>query len=193
MKLPHELREKLAAIELIVFDVDGVLTQGEIIYTDDGTEAKSFNVKDGLGLRVAAAAGLKLAIMTGRASRVVERRARDLRVQAVLERVGDKAEALRKLAAEQGVPFEKIAFMGDDLNDREAMRLAGASIAPADAVDEIKEIADLVTTRPGGRGAAREAVEAVLRAQGRWEAAVDAYLDSLTVRDRSRREANGGE
>jgi 3-deoxy-D-manno-octulosonate 8-phosphate phosphatase (KDO 8-P phosphatase) len=193
MKFSDELRGKLAAIEMMVFDVDGVLTQGEIIYTDDGTEAKSFNVKDGLGLRVAAAAGLKMAIMTGRASRVVERRARDLRIQAVLERVGDKAEALRKLAAEQGVPLDRMAFMGDDLNDREAMRLVGVAMAPADAVAEILEMAHLVASKPGGRGAAREAVEAVLRAQGRWEQAVEAYLDSLSVRDRTRRETNGGE
>jgi 3-deoxy-D-manno-octulosonate 8-phosphate phosphatase (KDO 8-P phosphatase) len=171
----------------MVFDVDGVLTRGEIIYTDAGVEAKAFDVKDGLGIRVASDAGLGVALMTGRTSQVVQRRARDLRIAEVLQRVGDKAEALRRYAAEKEVPLERVAFMGDDLNDREAMRLAGVAIAPADAVPEIREEADLVTEARGGRGAAREAVEAVLRARGRWEEAVNRYLEGLTERDRARR------
>ena len=187
MKVPSELRERLAAIELLVFDVDGVLTPGEIIYTDEGAEAKAFDVKDGLGVRVASTAGLKVAVMTGRASRVVERRARDLRIPAVLQRVGDTGAARRKLVVERGLPLERVAFMGDDLNDREALRLAGVSIAPADAVLEIREQVDLVTEALGGRGAVREAVEAVLRAQGRWDSAVAGYLAGLAERDRARR------
>lgn len=187
MKVPSELRERLAAIELLVFDVDGVLTQGEIIYTDEGAEAKAFDVKDGLGIRVASTAGLKVAVMTGRASRVVERRARDLRISDVLQRVADKATALRKLVEEKELPLERVAFMGDDLNDREALRLAGVSIAPADAMLEIREQVDLVTEALGGRGAVRETVEAVLRAQGRWESAVAGYLGGLAERDRARR------
>jgi 3-deoxy-D-manno-octulosonate 8-phosphate phosphatase (KDO 8-P phosphatase) len=191
MKTSAALSARLAGVEMIVFDVDGVLTEGGIFYADTGAEGKMFDVKDGLGIRVASAAGLKTAIMTGRASRVVERRARDLRILDVLERVADKVSALRRLADEKGIPLERIAFMGDDLNDREAMRAAGVSIAPADAVAEIKEIADLVTDAPGGRGAARQAVEAVLKAQDRWEKAVDDYLAGLAERDRSRRAAEG--
>jgi len=187
MKVAPELRERLAAIELLVLDVDGVLTEGKIIYTDEGAEAKAFDVKDGLGVRVASAAGVAVAMMTGRTSRVVERRARDLRISDVLQRVGDKAAALRKLAEEKGLALERVAFMGDDLNDREALRLAGVSIAPADAVLEIREQVDLVTEALGGRGAVREAVEAVLRAQGRWESAVAGYLAGLVERDRARR------
>ena len=187
MRIAPELQDRLAAIQLLVFDVDGVLTQGDIIYTDTGVEAKAFNVKDGLGVRVATGAGLEVAIVTGRASRVVERRARDLRIAEVLERVGNKAEAVSRLAEDKGIPLERVAFMGDDLNDREAMRLAGVGIAPADAAAEIREEADLVTEAPGGKGAAREAVEAVLRAQGRWEEAVNRYLEGLAERDRARR------
>jgi 3-deoxy-D-manno-octulosonate 8-phosphate phosphatase (KDO 8-P phosphatase) len=178
---------------MIVFDVDGVLTDGQIIYTDEGAEAKAFDVKDGIGLRVAADAGIVIALMTGRSSRVVERRARDLHVTDVLQRVGDKTEALRHLAAENEIPLERVAFMGDDVNDREPMRLAGIAIAPADAVEEIRDLAHLVTEASGGRGAAREAVEAVLRAQERWEEAVDGYLNGISARDRSRRTGNGGE
>ena len=191
MKVTGALRERLAAIELMVFDVDGVLTQGDIIYTDQGVEAKAFDVKDGLGLRLASSAGLRLAVMTGRSSRVVERRARDLHILDVLQRVGDKAAALRELAEEKGVALERVAFMGDDFNDREAMRLVGVSIAPADAAAEIREQADLVTDARGGKGAARQAVEAVLQAQGRWEEAVDKYLEGLAERERSRRAIPG--
>ena len=192
MKIPVELRARLAAVQMMVFDVDGVLTGGQIIYTDEGAEGKSFDVKDGLGLRVAVEAGLVVVLMTGRSSRVVERRARDLHITDVLQRVGDKAEALRQLAAEKGIPLERVAFMGDDFNDREAMRAAGIAFAPADAVDEIREIAALVTERSGGQGAVREAVEAALRAQHRWEQAVGAYLSGLSERDKARRTGNGG-
>ncbi|MCJ7751206.1 MAG: HAD hydrolase family protein [Armatimonadetes bacterium] len=148
-------------------------------------------MKDGLGFRVASSAGLHLAVMTGRSSRVVERRARDLHILDVLQRVGDKAAALRELAEEKGVALERVAFMGDDFNDREAMRLAGVAIAPADAAAEIRDLADLVTDAPGGKGAARQAVEAVLKARGQWEKAVDAYLEGLAERERSRRTIPG--
>jgi 3-deoxy-D-manno-octulosonate 8-phosphate phosphatase (KDO 8-P phosphatase) len=187
MKISGGLRQRLAAIKLLVSDVDGVLTEGQIIYTDEGAEAKAFDVKDGLGLRVASGAGLHIAIMTGRTSRVVERRARDLRISDVLQRVGDKAAALEKLAASKKFSLAQVAFIGDDLNDREAMRLAGVSIAPADAALEIRELADLVTDSRGGRGAARESIEAILRAQGIWEQSVDSYLAGLVERDRLRR------
>ncbi len=187
MNLTDALRARLAAIQLVVFDVDGVLTQGEIIYTDEGVETKAFDVKDGLGLRVASDAGLHLVLMTGRSSRVVERRARDLHISDVLQRVGDKAEALRQLAAEKHIPMERIAFMGDDLNDREAIRAAGVSIAPADAASEIREMVDLVTDAPGGRGAARQVIEAILKAQNRWDQAVELYLQGLSQHERAKR------
>jgi 3-deoxy-D-manno-octulosonate 8-phosphate phosphatase (KDO 8-P phosphatase) len=192
MRIAVGLRARLAAVQMMVFDVDGVLTEGQIIYTDEGAEAKGFDVKDGLGLRVAVGAGVVIALMTGRSSRVTERRARDLHITDVLQRVGDKVEALRHLAAEKRVPMDRIAFVGDDVNDREAMRLAGVAIAPADAVPEIRDLAQLVTEARAGRGAAREAVEAVLRAQDRWEQAVEGYLKGLSERDRARRVADGG-
>ncbi len=187
MNITDELRQRLAGVRMLVLDVDGVLTTGSIVYTDSGEESKVFDVKDGLGIRVASEVGLQIALMTGRVSQVVQRRARDLHVQHTLQRVGDKAAALRTLAAETGLPLAGIALMGDDLNDREAMKLAGVSIAPADAVPEIVAIADLVTDAPGGRGAARQAVEAILRAQDRWEQAVEKYLQGLAERDRARR------
>lgn len=187
MRITSALRKRLAEVRLLVFDVDGVLTEGRIIYTDQGAEAKAFDVKDGLGIRVASDAGLGVALMTGRTSQVIQRRGRDLRITDVLQRVGDKAAALRRLAAEKEIPLERVAFMGDDLNDREAMRAAGVAIAPADAVLEIRKEADLVTDARGGKGAAREAVEAILRVQGRWESAIERYLEELAERERARR------
>jgi 3-deoxy-D-manno-octulosonate 8-phosphate phosphatase (KDO 8-P phosphatase) len=187
MSIGEELRSRLTQIRMIAFDVDGVLTQGDIIYTDTGEEAKAFNVKDGLGIRVAAEAGLRLVLITGRASSMVQRRARDLHITDFLQRIGDKASALRAFAEHEGIPLEQTAFVGDDVNDREAMRICGVSIAPADAVPEIREQADLVTEARAGRGAARQAIEAILRAQGRWEQAVDQYLAGLAERDRARR------
>jgi 3-deoxy-D-manno-octulosonate 8-phosphate phosphatase (KDO 8-P phosphatase) len=187
VKVSDALRARLATIELMAFDVDGVLTQGDILYTDQGAEVKAFDVKDGLGLRVARSAGLQIAIITGRASRTLERRARDLHITDVLQRVGDKALALRQLAEEKSISLDRVAFMGDDVNDLEAMQVVGVSIAPADAVPEVLQAALLVTEARAGRGAARESVEAVLKAQGRWESAVEGYLDGLAERDRARR------
>ncbi len=110
MRLTHALRARLAASQMLVFGVDGVVTQGDIIYTDEGAEIKVFDVKDGLGLRVAGNAGLHLALMTGRSSRVVERRARDLHIPDVIQRVGDKAEALRQLAGQKRLLVEMGVF-----------------------------------------------------------------------------------
>jgi 3-deoxy-D-manno-octulosonate 8-phosphate phosphatase (KDO 8-P phosphatase) len=187
VKVDDGLRARLKKIRMLAFDVDGVLTQGEIIYTDSGEEAKAFNVKDGLGIRVAAEAGIRVMLVTGRASSVVQRRARDLRITDFLQRIGDKAHALRIAAEQAGLALEEVAFMGDDLNDCEVMGVCGVSFAPADAVPEVREQADLVTEAAGGRGAARQAIEAILRAQGRWDQAVAQYLASLAARDRSRR------
>lgn len=187
MKLSKQAQQRLSHIEMLVMDVDGCLTRGEVIYTDTGTEAKAFNVKDGLGLRVAVSAGLKLALLTGRVSSVVQRRARDLRIADVLQRVGDKAAALRALAEEKGVPLERVAYLGDDLNDRPALRIAGLTIVPSDAAPDILAEAHIIVDARGGEGAARQAVELILRAQGKWERAVSGYLEEIAEHDRPRR------
>ena len=187
MKITPQAQARLAHFAMLVLDVDGVLTQGEIFYTDSGTESKAFDVKDGLGLRVAVGAGLHLALLTGRSSSVVQRRARDLRLPEVLQRVGDKGTALRELAEAKGLELRQVAYMGDDLNDLPALRLAGLSIAPADAVPDVLAEVGLITDAPGGRGAARQAVELILRAQDKWEAAVAQYLAEAAERDQPRR------
>ncbi len=187
MKITPRAQQRLPEIEMLVMDVDGVLTHGEIVYTDTGAELKSFDVRDGLALRVAGTAGLKLALVSGRASSIVQRRARDLRITAISLRAGDKELAVRNLAQQYAVSMEHIAYMGDDLNDRAPMRAVGLAIAPADAVPDILAEADLITTAQGGRGAAREVVELILRTQSKWDAAVDQYLEELAERDEVRR------
>lgn len=187
MRIRREAQNRLSEIQMLVMDVDGVLTRGGIFYTDAGMEVKAFDIKDGLGLRVAGFGGLRLALVSGRTSPIVQRRARDLGAEDVLQRIGDKEAGLRAIAQARGIPMERIAFMGDDLDDLSAMRAAGVSIAPADAVAEVIAGAGIVTDAPGGRGAARQAVELILKAQGKWEEAVNRYLEGLAARNRGRR------
>ncbi len=170
---------------MLIMDVDGVLTQGDVIYSDAGHELKRFDIHDGLGLRVAGEAGLRLAIVSGRTSPIVERRARDLRITDLVLGCGDKEAAVRALAAQYQIPLDRIAYMGDDLNDRAPMRIVGVAIAPADAATDLLAEAELITDAPGGRGAVREVVELLLRTQGKWEDAVERYLGDLVEEEKA--------
>ncbi|MEN0109418.1 MAG: HAD hydrolase family protein [Planctomycetota bacterium] len=161
-------------VELLLTDVDGVLTDGSLTFDSAGVETKTFNVRDGLGVRLWQRAGGKLGIVTGRASTVVERRADELDIAIVCQAVGDKGRVVRDLAEEHGVPLERIAFLGDDLPDLPAMRAVGLGVAVADAAHELLAEADHVTAARGGRGALRELVERLLRASGRWDAVTGA-------------------
>jgi 3-deoxy-D-manno-octulosonate 8-phosphate phosphatase (KDO 8-P phosphatase) len=156
-------------------DVDGTLTDGSITYAEDGTEWKSFHSKDGAGIKFLALAGIETAIVTGRDSPVVSRRAAELGVRHVVQGVGDKAAVVRRLRARRGFPAAAVAFAGDDLSDLAAMREAGFSAAPADAAREVREAATFVSAHGGGRGAVRDAIEALLRREGRWEAVLAAF------------------
>ena len=173
------LEDKLRKIRLLVLDVDGVLTDGSLIYGPQGEELKTFHVHDGLGINLARQSGLRTAIITGRDSEIVAQRARDLRIEPVLQGVRNKAAALRDLAERLQLDLAEICYVADDLNDLPAVRLAGAVVAVADAAAEVKAAADYVTTRPGGRGAVRETVEVILKAQGRWEQAVAGFVAKL--------------
>lgn len=172
-----DIRSRAARTRLIAFDIDGVMTDGGLIYTDDGHELKTFNVQDGLGIKLLQKAGIEVAIITGRKSGVVAARARDLGIEHVHQGVADKRAILAALLERLQLPWAECAFMGDDLIDLPAMTRCGLAIAPANARPVVKEIAHRVTEAGGGRGAVREAAELILDAQGRLAAAFAPYLD----------------
>ena len=165
----------LAAIEMLVLDVDGVLTDGRIITHQDGSESKCFHVLDGHGIRLWQRAGLKMAWLSGRSAAATICRARELDVPYVLQDCQRKLPALQKLLEELGVPARNVAYVGDDLMDLPPMRYVGFGVAVADAVAEVRQHADYVTTRSGGAGAVREVIEHILKAAGRWQSLMERY------------------
>ena len=169
----------LAGVKLLVCDVDGVLTDSSIIYGSGNMEMKVFNIKDGLAMKLAGWSNLPIVWLTGRSSDAVTRRAADLDIQ-VYQGAADKDAGLRLLARDMGLSLREIAYIGDDLNDIPALRLAGLPIAVADAVPEVRELASYITQAPGGHGAIRETIELILRGQNRWEAAIQLYLTRLS-------------
>jgi len=164
-----------SSIRLMLFDVDGVLTDGGIVLDDLGRESKRFHVRDGFAMRAAVNAGVQVGVVTGRESRVVTLRMAELKIDLLLQGVKDKAAGVAELCRRAGVEPGAAAFVGDDLIDLPAMRVCGYAIAVADAVAEARQIADFVTEARGGCGAGREAIEHVLRAQGKWDAVVARY------------------
>lgn len=163
-------------IKLVIFDVDGVFTDGGIVLDEDGRELKRFNVYDGTGVKYLLGAGIQVAILSGRFARATEVRAEQLGIGLVIQKSLDKREALKHIQTQTGVREEEIAYMGDDLIDLPVLRRVGYPIAPANARPEVKAVAELVTKARGGHGAVREAAESILRAQGRWSGLVEQYL-----------------
>ena len=163
----HESR--IAQLRLLVLDVDGVLTDGSISLDGRGVESKRFHVRDGLGIKAAQMAGIAVAVLSARSSEAVTLRMRDLGVELVSQGSADKGQTLHELARTVGVSLGEVAFMGDDLQDLPAMRACGYAMAVDDAAAEVRQAADYVTTRPGGQGAVREAVEHLLKVRGQWQ------------------------
>lgn len=159
-------------IKLLALDVDGVLTDGRITYGNDGEELKSFNIKDGLGIKLLQAAGVEVAIITGRQSNIVDRRAGELGIGTIIQGREDKLVALKELCDTRGLELSECAYMGDDLPDLAALRAAGLALTVADAVPEVRAVAQWQSSLPGGAGAVREACEALLKARGQWAARV---------------------
>jgi 3-deoxy-D-manno-octulosonate 8-phosphate phosphatase (KDO 8-P phosphatase) len=174
-----DAKARAANIKLVAFDIDGVMTDGGLHYTDDGHELKTFNVQDGLGVVLLRRAGIKVAIITGRTSNVVNCRAKDLGVEHVFHGVGDKGAVSAQLLEQLGLHWSELAFMGDDLIDLPAMTRCGLAIAPANARPVVKERAHMVTDASGGKGAVREAIEFILAAQGKLDAAFAPYLNAI--------------
>jgi 3-deoxy-D-manno-octulosonate 8-phosphate phosphatase (KDO 8-P phosphatase) len=164
---------RLKQIRMVLLDVDGVLTTGDIIYSDSGEQTKVFNVRDGLGIRLLKEAGIKVGIITGRKGKALRHRCDNLGIELLLDGIRDKDKALDDIHAETGIPIEAMAFVGDDLPDLPAMKKAGLAVAVADAVPLIRQHAHLITDACGGKGAVREVSEAILKAQGNWDRLIE--------------------
>jgi 3-deoxy-D-manno-octulosonate 8-phosphate phosphatase (KDO 8-P phosphatase) len=171
-----KLAQRCAAIRLLLTDVDGVLTDGSVILDNHGVESKSFNIRDGLAIRLWQHAGGRAGIVTGRSSQVVKLRASELDLDVVRQGVKDKLPEVQAIAAAMKLRPDEIAYVGDDLPDLPTIRYAGLGIAVADAPEEVREGADYVTSVPGGKGAVREVVELMLKNTGRWENAIRKYV-----------------
>jgi len=167
---------RLKQIRLLLLDVDGVLTDGTIIYSDTGVETKAFNVKDGLGIKLLMKAGIHAGIITGRSSPALLKRTRELGITWMFDNVTDKAAVLDHIVSVSGIDTRHMAFIGDDLPDLAPMKRVGLPIAVADADEAVIELAQIVTTRKGGQGAVREICEAILKAQDLWGKALNQFL-----------------
>ena len=169
------LADACSRIELILSDVDGVLTDGGIQLIDDGRQMVTFHIRDGMAARLWREAGKKFGIVTGRDLEAVRRRTADLRLEVARFGVDDKLPAVDAIAAEMELSREQICFIGDDLPDLAPMKFVGMGVAVADASLDVRQAADYVTTAAGGNGAVREVIELVLRAQQRWDDALNPY------------------
>ncbi|CVK19963.1 KdsC family phosphatase [Sporomusa sphaeroides] len=165
-----------AQVKLIIFDVDGVLTGGHIIFGQEGEALKAFHCQDGMGISLAHKAGLKTAIITGRNSEIVRRRGTELNIGDIHQGAADKVTAMQELIKKHALTPEQIAYVGDDINDLPVMVQIGFPCAVANAVAEVKAVARYISGRPGGDGAVREIIEHILKAQGKWDRIIAEYL-----------------
>ncbi|MGH9939924.1 MAG: KdsC family phosphatase [Blastocatellia bacterium] len=179
MNVSEKTISRARPIKLLLTDCDGVLTDGGLPYVFDGKRvlegAKTFHIHDGQGLRLAREAGLKLGIISGRVSPSLAARALELQIDHLHQGVDDKLAVYEQIKNAEGLADEQIAYIGDDLPDLAVMRRVGLAIAVADAVDEIREAAHFITSKPGGRGAVREAIELILKAQDKWRESLQRY------------------
>jgi len=170
-----DMIRKVGEIKLLILDVDGVLTSGSITYSDDGREYKSFNVRDGHGIKLLMRAGIEVAVITARSSAIVERRCRELGIERLYQGALTKLTVYEELLLELGLEPIETAYVGDDLIDLPVLVRAGFSAAPCDAAGEVRSVVDCVTKAAGGAGAVREVVEIILKIQGKWEEVTERY------------------
>jgi len=166
---------RIQKVEMLLLDVDGVLTDGRVIYGHPELEMKCFHVRDGSGLKFWRDQGKRVALISGRKSPSVDRRAAELGITPVLQGRGDKLPALAELLETTGFRADQVCAIGDDLPDMPVLLHCGVGVAVADGCTELREIADYCTTTLGGRGAVRETIEWLLTAQGRWQQVVEAH------------------
>jgi len=169
--------EKAKQIKLLLLDVDGILTDGKLYFSNSGDEMKAFNILDGHGIKMLQESGVAVGIVTGRESQLVAKRANDLGITIVIQGSKDKSEAVRHIAQQQHVTKEQIAFMGDDYPDLPAMKVSGLTLTVANAHPAVAERVDWQSTSKGGEGAVREACDMIMKAQGHYDAALQQYLN----------------
>jgi 3-deoxy-D-manno-octulosonate 8-phosphate phosphatase (KDO 8-P phosphatase) len=167
--------ETCRRIELILSDVDGVMTDGRIRLLDGGQQLMAFHIRDGMGIRLWRESGKKFGIVTGRVLEAVRRRANDLKFDVVRVGIDDKLPAVDAIAAEFGIGREAICYLGDDLLDLRVIQSVGLGVAVADAADEVRQAAKYVTSARGGDGAVREVIEVILKNTDRWDAVLKRY------------------
>ncbi|HCC54667.1 MAG TPA: 3-deoxy-D-manno-octulosonate 8-phosphate phosphatase [Desulfobulbaceae bacterium] len=163
-------------IRLLLLDVDGVLTDGSVVYAQSGSELKSFNTKDGFGIRLLQEAGVEVGLITARSSEAVQRRAQDLKLAHVYQGVRNKIDIFARILAEQQLVAKEVAYMGDDWLDLPLLSRVGLAVTVADAVAEVKAVVHYVTRREGGRGAVREVCDLIIEARGQREELLGRYL-----------------
>ena len=171
-----DTEDRAKNISLLILDVDGVLTDGQLLFSDQGEAMKVFNTQDGLGISAANQAGLRTAIITGRETEMVRRRGAELNIADVYQGAKDKLQAYHRLLHKYSLQPDQVAYIGDDINDLAVMTRVGLACAVANAVEDVKKRAHFITTRQGGRGAVREVIEFILMSQGKWDNIVEAYL-----------------
>ena len=173
--LPVDVQQRAARVTLLVLDVDGVLTDGRIIYDEFGDELKHFDVQDGAGLVLWQRAGLRSAIISARKSKLVKRRAKEMRIDVLAQNAADKLQVYEGLLTRFRLPQEQVCAMGDDVMDLPMLHRAGLAIAVPNAIEDVKTASHYITHRPGGRGAVREVIDLILKAKGLWEGIVKSY------------------
>lgn len=167
-------------IKAILMDVDGVLTDGKIIYDSMGNEIKQFNVQDGLGISLALKSDIKIFFVTSRTSPIVKRRAEELRITGFFQGVDNKADIVKEISVDYQVKSDEMVFVGDDLVDIPAMEVVGFPVAVGNAREEVKKKASFITYSSGGNGAVREIIELILKNQNKWERCCNLYINSRT-------------
>ncbi len=169
-------------IKLLILDCDGVLTDGKIIYNNDKVESKNFSAKDGLGIKMLSFSDIKVAIITGRRSKILEQRCEDLNIEILHQKVRNKLVKTEELLKTLNLQWDNVAYMGDDWNDYPVMKHVYFSGTPSDAFSSIQDRVDFVSSRKGGEGAVRDFIEHILRLQGNYEKVVKKFIDFLESR-----------
>ncbi len=176
MEISPEILEKAKKIKFLLLDVDGVLTDGKIIVTEEGKEIKNFNVLDGMGIKLLQKIGVEVGILSSRYSKTVEHRARELGIEFVIQGELTKISAYENLLKKKGLKDEEIAYIGDDWVDLPILKRVGFAVCVPNAWDPLNQYVDYITRHPGGEGAVREVCEIILKAKGKWQEILNFYL-----------------